>query len=199
MWNDAVIEAVRHARGSTLCLGEIGLGKYQVGTPDQRYNAATSLLDQLKYLPLEKRQSDVDVLTEIVGAKLPNDLMMNSEQVRDLLESGMDVGGHTVNHPILSQVEDSRARAEIAAGKEQLEEITGRPVFLFAYPNGKPGTDYNPRHVSMVRELGFSGAVSAASGVASRSTDVYQLPRFGPWDRTPARFVFRLLHKYLLR
>ena len=40
---------------------------------------------------------------------------------------------------------------------------------------------------------GFAAAVSTAQGAASRSSDVFQLPRFTPWDRSPRRFGLRLL------
>jgi hypothetical protein len=85
------------------------------------------------------------------------------------------------------------ALAEIADGKHRLEEIIGAPVTLFAYPNGKPGQDYAAEHVRMVREAGFSAAVSTAAGVAAEGSDLFQLPRFTPWDRKPAAFALRLL------
>jgi len=45
----------------------------------------------------------------------------------------------------------------------------------------------------MVRDAGFTAAVSTAWGVASRDSDSFQLPRFTPWDRQPVRFALRLL------
>ena len=61
---------------------------------------------------------------------------------------------------------------------------------LFAYPNGKPDVDYRAEHVGIVRELGFEGAVSTAWG--GRCGDLYQLPRFTPWDLDAPRFQLRL-------
>ena len=40
---------------------------------------------------------------------------------------------------------------------------------------------------------GFTAAVSTAWGVASTNSDLFQLPRFTPWDRKPGRFALRLL------
>ena len=104
----------------------------------------------------------------------------------------MGIGGHTVNHPILASVDAGGARAEIADGKQALEAMIGAPVPLFAYPNGKPGADYRAEHVQMVRELGFEGAVSTAWGACKGTPDVFQLPRFSPWDRTPLKFAARM-------
>jgi len=59
-------------------------------------------------------------------------------------------------------------------------------------PIGKPGVDYWPRHVEMVRELGFGAAVSTAPGVAATNTDPMELPRFTPWNRGRLAFGARL-------
>jgi peptidoglycan/xylan/chitin deacetylase (PgdA/CDA1 family) len=119
--------------------------------------------------------------------------MMRPAQIKRLYDEGMEIGGHTVNHPILAVLDAQEARAEITGGKHRLEEITGAPVTLFAYPNGKPGEDYGPRDVELVKKAGFAAAVSTRSGVAGRGSDVFQLPRFGPWDRNPRRLGARLL------
>jgi peptidoglycan/xylan/chitin deacetylase (PgdA/CDA1 family) len=93
----------------------------------------------------------------------------------------------------LTRLASPAARREIDQSRDRLTAILGEPVSLFAYPNGKPGQDYAAEHVRMVREAGFSAAVSTAWGVASTGGDVFQLPRFTPWDRRPARFALRLL------
>jgi len=108
--------------------------------------------------------------------------------------SDMEIGAHTVTHPILARLDPERAASEIGDSKRRLEAITGSPVSLFAYPNGKPGRDYRREHVGMVKQLGFEAAVSAAQGVAHAASDSFQLPRFTPWDRTPGKFVLRLFH-----
>jgi peptidoglycan/xylan/chitin deacetylase (PgdA/CDA1 family) len=122
--------------------------------------------------------------------------MMSQAQVRTLSEAGMEIGAHTVSHPILARLDDESARVEIASSKEQLEEIILKPVRLFAYPNGKPGKDFDSRHVRMVRELGFTAAVTTAWGAARVSDDCYQLPRFTPWDKTSTRFLIRMIQNY---
>ena len=118
---------------------------------------------------------------------------MSPAQVKHLHDAGMEVGGHTVNHPMLKLLDDRQAREEIVGGKRQLEEITGAPVTLFAYPVGKPGRDYGRRDVELVREAGFRAAVSTVGGVASRGSDLFQLPRFLPWDPNPRKLAVHLL------
>jgi peptidoglycan/xylan/chitin deacetylase (PgdA/CDA1 family) len=193
MWNDSVIETVRAARGNTLDAAALGLTTLNIATDQMRREAIARALAALKYLPQEERQNRVDEFAEQASRPLPSNLMMTTEQVRSLDAGGMEVGAHTVTHPILARLESARAENEIRDSKRGLEAMTGKRVGLFAYPNGRPGRDYGPEHVGMVRTLGFDAAVSTAWGAASAASDPYQLPRFAPWDRTPGKFALRLL------
>lgn len=193
MWNDSIIEAVRSFRGKVLDLSDAGLGSFCLESPEQRRIAIESLLGQIKYLEPLPRQKTVQQVVSIAGRSLPDDLMMRSEQVCQLRNAGMQIGAHTCSHPILEKIPDGHALAEIKGSKASLESLLGESVSLFAYPNGKPDTDYSAKHVEMVRQAGFVAAFSTAHGVASQTTDIYQLPRFTPWDRTRSRFAIRLL------
>jgi peptidoglycan/xylan/chitin deacetylase (PgdA/CDA1 family) len=192
MWNDSVYELVRHAPDGVLDATPLGLGAHPLHTLAERRQAIPALISQLKYLPMTRRQEQVDQLVQLAGVALPDDLMMTSAQVRKLHAGGMAIGAHTVNHPILARLPDAEAREEIAQGKLALEDMIGASVQLFAYPNGKPGEDYEARHVAMARELRFEGAVSTSWGASRGRPDPFQLPRFTPWDRSRLRFVLRM-------
>lgn len=193
MWNDTVIEAIRAARGPVLDLAPLGLGEHAIPAAEGRRAAIDRLFAELKHLPLEERAAKASRVAEIARTSPPTDLMMRTEDVRRLHADGMTIGAHTVNHPVLNRISEDEARAEIALGRSRLEEITGAPVRLFAYPHGKPAEDYGPPHVRLVRELGFDGAVTTAWGAARFGADPFQLPRFTPWDRRRWKYGLRLL------
>jgi hypothetical protein len=86
------------------------------------------------------------------------------------------------------------ARAEIVENKQHLETIIGKPIRLFAYPNGKRGKDYDDRHIQMVKDAGYIAAFTTHAGAATKAHDSYQLPRGRPWDTTPFKFGARLLY-----
>jgi peptidoglycan/xylan/chitin deacetylase (PgdA/CDA1 family) len=197
MFNDAVIEALRQARGPVLDLEPLELGRHVLDTLDARRRAIDGILDRLKYFEPRRRQEAAQSIVERAGAVPPRNLMMRSEQVAALHAAGMQVGAHTVTHPILAQIGLDAARDEIARSRARLEEITGSPVRLFAYPNGKPGRDYRREHAALVRELGFDAAVSSAWGAARAGDDLFQIPRFTPWDRPHWRFGLRLAKNLL--
>ena len=193
MWNDSVIEAVRGTRSNALDLGDAGLGSFKLDSMEQRRTAIESLLGKIKYLEPARRQQAVALVHQSAGVALPDDLMLSSNQVLKLRQAGMQIGAHTCSHPILAGLSDDNALAEIRGSKTALESLLDEPVVLFAYPNGKPGKDYLAKHASMVREAGFSAAVSTAPGVSSAATDLFQLPRFSPWDTGRFRYGLRML------
>ena len=195
MWNDGVIEYLRTVPDGKLDLGCVGMGKVEVGSLAERRRLVYELLNKLKYLPFEERESAVNCLRR-EGHRPSSDLMMRDEDVRRLHREGMEIGGHTRNHPILSRLESAQAYMEIVEGRRDLESLDVGPIRLFAYPNGKFNRDYNAEHVEMVKEIGFEAAVSTDVGVASSSSDQWQLPRFTPWDKAPWRFSVRLLEQY---
>ncbi len=199
MWNDTVIEAIRVARGSRLDLASIGLDEWPCSNIAERVATIAGLLDRLKYLPQSERQRKVDAIASAVGLAAQSDLMMTRRQVRELPRYGMAVGGHTVTHPILTTLGIDDARQEVADGRRDLEQTLGEPVRLFAYPNGRPRRDYDATHVALIREMGFDAAVATAWGVADRSSDRFQLPRFTPWDASVNRFGLRLAHNLTRR
>lgn len=197
MWNDTVIEAVRHCTLDQIDLRSIApfaaaeRAVWPIRTPTERALTIQAILGAIKYMQLAERLAVTESLASYLGVKPADDLMMTGDQVRLLRRQGMQIGAHTCSHPILAGLKAEQAREEIAVSKSVLEGLLGERVDLFAYPNGRPGQDYSEESVAIVRELGFSAAVSTAAGAARAGSDPFQLPRFTPWDRTKGRFGVR--------
>lgn len=194
MWNDIVIESIRAARSHTLDVKGLGLDGLAVSTENERVMAINSILDKLKFWPPEKRLAKTVEIANSAGIQVPDNVMMNACQIHRLASAGMDIGAHTVHHPILACSPRQTALREIRESRDQLESIIGAPVRFFAYPNGRRGLDYGPEHVQMVRQLGFTGAVSVSHGSnVAESFDRYQIRRFSPWGRSANHFAARLI------
>lgn len=196
MFNDAVIETVRGCRSPQLDLSSLGLGTYSMGSIEERRSAIAALLGQIKYRPMAERTELVQRMADMAGVELPRNLMLSSAEVGELQQRGIEIGGHTVNHPILARLAPDEARWEIAEGAARLEAITGTRPRLFAYPNGQPGKDFGPEHAAMVRDAGFSHALTTRVGLGRRETDPYQIPRVTLWSRTAPRLAANLLSLY---
>lgn len=199
MWNDKIIECMRRCETNPLDLRPLGFEIVQLDSEQDRWHAAQGLIRRLKYFEPAPREEAVAAICSLAPLSTASQLMLSSSALRQLAASGMEIGGHTVSHPILASLKGSAAEREIADNRDALEHITGQPVRLFAYPNGKPGQDYRREHVDLVRKLGFKAAVSTAWGAARSGGDLYQLPRFTPWDSRPAKFALRLLHNQTRR
>jgi peptidoglycan/xylan/chitin deacetylase (PgdA/CDA1 family) len=193
MWNDTIIESIRHCKAPALDLSPLSVGHHAIDSVDEKKAAIAALIGHIKYRPFEERVTITEQLAHLAGVGLPHDLMMTSQDVKAMRQSGMQIGAHTVSHPILARLTDEQARQEIANSKHFLEQLLGERIGLFAYPNGKPGEDYTPQSVSVVRHLGFDAAVSTQWGTTGQGDDMFQIRRFTPWDQSRLRFGARLL------
>ncbi len=197
MWNDRIIAAVRGCSRPGLDLASLGLGIHPLGTIPAQREAIYALIGKVKYLGVPRRVEIADRIAELAGIGVPTDLMLTTAQLRELREAGMQIGAHTVTHPIMARLSLDDARREVTSSRDAIQETLGEPVGLFAYPNGNPGIDYLPEHAALVRELGFAAAVCTGWGAADQATDTMQLPRFTPWDRGRSRFGVRMLRNLL--
>ena len=192
MWNDRIVDAVRTASGDALDLRAGGAGLYPIDGTAARCAAVRQLTAHAKYLPPAGRQALIAELEARTGQR-SRPLMLSAGMVRTLQASGVEIGAHTVSHPILTSLPDEDARAEILGSKAALEAILGHPVRYFAYPNGKSGLDFDERHIAIVREAGFAAAFSTAPGPVGASDNLYTLPRSRPWDASTFFYMLRLL------
>jgi peptidoglycan/xylan/chitin deacetylase (PgdA/CDA1 family) len=192
MWNDTIIEAIRCCRDAELDLSDVGLGRHALTSAEARRAASEAVIDSLKYRVASDRLATAERVAELAKVAPPNDLMMTTEQVKSMRRAGMQIGAHTVSHPILARLSRPDARREMADSKTCLEEILGEKVSLFAYPNGKPGEDFGDDHTALAREIGFDAAFTTAPSAARPGCDLMRLPRFTPWDKSRLRFGARL-------
>lgn len=197
MFNDTVIEAIRTIPDGPVDLRSLDLGIPEVSGAADRLALIPAVLSRVKYAQPGEREALLRGVTAQCADKLPNGLMMTGDQVRALVRAGMEVGAHTVDHPVLTRIALTEARREILDSRRDLEALTNREVRLFAYPNGQREHDYNASHSELLHELGFDGAVTTNPGVAAHGANPHALPRFTPWDRTPARFGARLIRNLM--
>ena len=194
MWNDLVIEAIRGCRAPALDLRDLpGIEELLPldSLPQQRH-AIARIIGATKYLPASQRLGRVAEIRRRAQAHEPAPMMMDGAAILALYAAGMGIGAHTVSHPILSRLDQATARREMADGRARLEDLLQQRVGLFAYPNGRPDTDYLVDDAQMARTLGFDAAFSTAWGAAGCESDPYQLPRFTPWGRSRTGFGLRL-------
>jgi peptidoglycan/xylan/chitin deacetylase (PgdA/CDA1 family) len=106
-----------------------------------------------------------------------DNVMLTWEQVRQMLQNGMLVGGHTMTHLNLPNADPPEARQEIARCREALEQKLGIPIRHFSVPNSGPYPYYNEQIKQMVAASGYLSAVTSAHGFAGPKSDLLKLRR----------------------
>ncbi len=147
----------------------------------------------LKYeaIPVD-RDAVCQALFEEAGGdvqELCRSLYMDWEDARALRDGGIELGGHTISHPILSRLDASGAAAEIGGGREVLVRELGDAVpRVFAYPFGR-AWDYDKTSMQAARDAGFDLAVNTHAGTNSAASDRFQLKRLPVDDSTPLHLL----------
>jgi peptidoglycan/xylan/chitin deacetylase (PgdA/CDA1 family) len=109
--------------------------------------------------------------------------VLTPDELAWLDASGLvEVGAHTVTHPMLAKLPIGEQLSEIKQSKAFLEEVLGRPVTSFSYPHGS----YAPSTVEAVRASSFTSACSSTPAPVGSKSDPLQLPRVEVrnWDAT---------------
>jgi peptidoglycan/xylan/chitin deacetylase (PgdA/CDA1 family) len=119
--------------------------------------------------------------------------LMEADQLRAWMSSGMEIGAHTRHHVHLCELDDAAAREEIAGSKRDLERMLNTEVRSFCYPFG----EHSAAHAQMVRQAGYALATSVVSSRARVGDDPLRLPRINMhlYDRLPT-FLARATTDY---
>lgn len=102
---------------------------------------------------------------------------LSAEEVRSLDVAGVEIGGHTVSHPILARCADGEVEREIVEGARRVEGWLGHPIRTFAYPWGRRW-DYDARAVRVLEREGFVAGCSMDPGSNDAGADPLQLRRY---------------------
>lgn len=160
---------------------------------------AHACIERVKALPSDRRQEVVDLVGEWLREAPPPTWAdpMSWSELRDLADDGHEIGGHSVSHALLPQVDDGALVGELEGCKATLEEKLGRRIRSFAYPNGS----HDDRVVSATRRAGYDNAVTTRAGLHRADDDLFRIRRidlqeelnFGSLGRLdPAVLAWRL-------
>jgi peptidoglycan/xylan/chitin deacetylase (PgdA/CDA1 family) len=76
---------------------------------------------------------------------------MTKAQVKQIQADGVTIGSHTYDHNPVTKYDAAAVKTELVAPREELSQITGRPVVDFAYPYGSWNRSSPPK----VRSAGY--------------------------------------------
>lgn len=154
------------------------------------------VVEWMKRLPNEERSRVLDTIRAATPSFEPTASeraqfdVMNWEQLRALDLRLVTIGSHTVNHPIMTALDDSTLDHELQRSRAWLEEGLQRPIEHFCYPNGSQ--DVRVREAAARH---YRSAVTTESGYAHADTDWRNLPRVNG-DPRLSRAVWKLYRPY---
>lgn len=95
------------------------------------------------------------------------------EEIQTLQAGGIEIGSHTQNHIDLKTANSTKQIEEIQGSKRVLEEQIGVPIKSFCYPTGT----YSETTPTIVKEAGYTSAVTVTYGHATSQNNLYLIPR----------------------
>jgi len=186
-WWDRVGYILNNSDLQKIDLGNITLSKYE-----NKSQYIDIIIDEIKKMPDEKRKREINKIEESSKVKLPknigNDMFLTWDEVKEMSESKISFGAHTVNHPILTNITLKQAEIEIKKSKEDIEKRINTSVNTFSYPNGLI-EDFNKEIIKILKKNGFICSVTAYPTMITKDTDLFELGRVPPgWSYDAFKF-----------
>ena len=111
--------------------------------------------------------------------------------VSEMGQYGITFGSHGLHHYILTTLDNTLKKVEIAESLNKLKKKTNATIPVFSYPNG----DWDKASIDLIMEAGYLGALTTKLGCNNYQTPPYLLNRIGLHEyisHTPDLFWFRI-------
>lgn len=119
--------------------------------------------------------------------------LMTDNQIRTAKEMGFEIGSHSMNHDVLSDLTDAEAKHSIKKSKEDIESIINGPVHSFAYPYGL----FDKRVQQFVADSGYLFACGVYTGSPVFGKTIYDIRRLSVnQDTSIQSFAIKLIIPY---
>ncbi|MCW8931857.1 MAG: polysaccharide deacetylase family protein [Gammaproteobacteria bacterium] len=181
LWPDRVSMLLKLASSDV----EVNFFKENKILPSGLYSSWQAINNYLLPLSLTEKNHWIDQCAEKNNILLPKEVPdeyapLTWTQIQELSESNVEIGAHTVNHPILSAERLSDVEFELVESKRRLESMINKAVSSFCYPNGQLD-DFNSETEAMVEKANYQAAVMANCDCLSMDNP-FALPRFAIGD-----------------
>lgn len=199
LWYDRVSHAFKYATARGLGeLGLRGIDHSRLDTVPRRVRARDRAMALLRTLPEPERDDTVETLEKALRPSTawrdePALEMGSIDRLRTAVTQGLEVGSHSVTHPIFSRLERLRVRSELRESRGHLEGWLQRDIETFAYPNGT-AADYGAETIEELESAGYRHAFCTQTGLNREDwrQHRYALLRNDATETTAPRLVLRL-------
>jgi peptidoglycan/xylan/chitin deacetylase (PgdA/CDA1 family) len=127
------------------------------------------------------------------GDRSPGVRSMRQDHATQLVRAGMEIGFHTVHHPVLPNLSTPSITAAVKEGRRELEGALGTSVLRFAYPHGR----HDERVRDAVRANGYVSGWSTSEQPTSASDEAAARGRWEAGPRSPEAVLAGLARRLL--
>lgn len=182
LWPDRIEYALNNTSRETL--GPfLDSESFDLSTRNAKIAADIKIRARLKNMPRADRLKIIEKIEAGLGQKLRPDgecpeiyQPLEWDEIREMEASGLVAfGSHTCSHPILPRCDRRNIERELALSRQRIEQNTSTGCTLFCYPNG----DFNDLTTRLVKEIGYTCALTTLEGMNNSSSDRYLLKRTG--------------------
>ena len=122
------------------------------------YNNQFKLFDYLKLLKIDEIHEFINETKNRYQIKVPNFNISSKDLEKLSKDCLLELGSHTVNHPILLNEKNNLSEIEIKDSINNLNNFLNKKVVSFAYPNGIKQLDYSEREKNILKNNGIKYA-----------------------------------------
>jgi peptidoglycan/xylan/chitin deacetylase (PgdA/CDA1 family) len=207
-WWDRIAYIVKKTARKSISLDRPVEISLDIESFDDRQECARRVIKLAKTIPEDAKEELIGELSRQLNVTPPDgeaDYVMSWEQLREMNEQGIEIGAHSVNHPIFSNVDDRRLGEEVAYSRKLIEEKVGAEVITFGSP-GRGIMDperrkrFNSRLREEIRRTGYQFSTMYRWGlVYENDFDRYGIERIGiETHDSPALFRAKLMYPELI-
>ncbi|MGB7208701.1 MAG: polysaccharide deacetylase family protein [Pyrinomonadaceae bacterium] len=158
----------------------VGSKKIELGLSyvESRLKAAGSMNAELKKMLGDEKDSillDIASQMEVTVPDLPTDEFkaIGWGEAREMQETDIEIGSHTANHPILTNMDEVSLADELRVSKLMLEDKLQKQTVHFCYPNG----NVSKRERDAAEKTGYESAVTTELRLCENGDDPFLLSR----------------------
>lgn len=138
------------------------------------------------------KKYNVRAVSYVITGFLDQPNYMTSDQLREIASSNLvEIACHTAHHPNLKSMSDIDAEREIRGCFEDLVSEFGITPVSFAYPYG----EYREELFPLVKNSGFTNAVTTVDGMKVDKNYLFSIPRVRPGSRIGQELIAYLLRE----
>lgn len=169
LWPDLLKFAMLNSVNKTVflpSLGEVSLNAENLSSSWHK------LGDYCLTLTTDKRQEFIEQLAQTAAVTLPPAPVapftpVSWQQLDEMQKEGLDIGSHTISHPILSSLSEQHSHNELLESGRNIAQHLGRFPRGICYPNGRPA-DVNEKVITQAKAIGYTYGLLARNTIIDK-------------------------------